>query len=1078
MNPRVILIIAAAVATIGCSSTPGGDAAISPQHRTEYERLKYADPSTGRIPANVRNMERAFAKTMPGAYEHGKPHERLQDEEWSSRGPWNVGGRTRAFLLDSRNPAVLLAAGISGGLWRSSNDGVTWSKITPPDQLHAISCIAQDPRPERATDLFYGTGEIYGNSARIAGDGIWKSSDGGLTWKVLTSTESSSTPASGPFAYTWRIVVQPTSTGRALLVASALNGIMRSTDDGQTWSNVLGSTSLFCDVARTSNGVLYATFSAATAQTGQQASRRGVFRSTDNGVTWQDISPSFLPTNVRRIVLGIAPSDPSQIYAIAETPGTGKLGRFILRDGERQEWHSLWKYRDGQGWDDRSASLPRFGGRNGDFFSQGGYDLICHVSPFDTNLVVIGGTNLYRSENGFADTTTTAWIGGYGKAPTPTERYPSYPEHHPDQHWFVYHPMDERKAYSINDGGVQVTMNVRASEVAWRSVNNGYLTTQFYAVAINDSAGDQRVIGGMQDNGTWMSSTIDGSTPWDRRGGGDGAFCAILRTRPELITSTQQGRVRRVILDQNGAQSSVTRIDPIGASDYLFINPFSVDHNDERVLYVAGGRMMWRNADITAIPLGGDDSTSVNWDSLPQTRIPSGQISAVAVSRVPAHIVWYGTTNGRVFKLLNANTGMPTPIRVDSLLPKGAMINSIAIDPRDADHVLLCYSNYNIQSVFRTTDGGATWSNVSGNLEGEGGAGPAVNWVSIMPREIGALYVVGTSIGVFYTGALDDASTTWAYAAADVVGNVPVDMVLTRASDSIIVVGTHGTGVYSGRLQLPPAPTAPTLVSPINGASSIRPESTSLQWNVVPGATYRVQIARDPGFDTIVRQLEALKDPRVAMGNLPVDLITYYWRVYAIGPGGRSRASETWSFTTVVGEPQLLQPASSARDVPSPPVRLRWSMVNGATTYEYQVGTTILLSTVTRSAMVNDTTAMVEGLEQGKRYFWRVRALRDTARGEWTVARNFTTSAIADVQEEASSSLIITPNPAVDRIDVVTPDGVGVVEIIDAKGRVVASREVTSPRTRIDVKQLAAGTYTVRSVIAGTVHTMPLVIVR
>ncbi|MBU3740928.1 MAG: T9SS type A sorting domain-containing protein [Candidatus Kapabacteria bacterium] len=1077
---RLLLPLCALVMLYGCASNaPTSDAALAPQDRKAYMLLRYADPATGQIPEDARQQERHHAASMPGAYGTVKAAEALQQETWMLRGPWNIGGRTRALFVDPADERLVIAAGVSGGVWRSTDNGTSWTKVTRPDQLHSVTCIAHDPRPGKDNLMFYGTGEIYGNSAGITGDGIYKSTNKGLSWEPIAATVTGQAPSQGDFAYTWRILVHPTSTDTVLFVASAENGVLRSTNAGRTWTTSLGSTSLFSEVYCVSDGTLYATLSSNTRFANQTASRRGIFRSTDVGATWQEISPSFMPATTRRIVLGIAPSDPKQIYAIAETPNAGTMGKFLLRDGERTEWHSIWKYHADRGWEDRSAALPLFGGRSGDFFSQGGYDLVCNVSPFDTNVVVVGGTNLYTTSNGFVNNSTNAWIGGYGK-PSAAETFPSYPEHHPDQHDVVFSTKEPLRMYSANDGGVQMTRDVRADTVVWTSLTNGYITTQHYAIAITDLTGDARIMGGMQDNGTFSTSTFEQTQPWERRGGGDGSYCSYIQKGRGLVVSTQNARIRRVVLDSNGTEVGRGRIDPIGGTDYLFINPFAVDPVDERFLYLAGGRIMWRNNNLLEMPLGGDDSTLVNWDSLPQTRLASGQISAIAVSRNPSNVVWYGTSNGGIYKLLNASSKDATVVRVDSALPNGAYVSNIAIDPSNGDHVVFTFSNYNFRSVFATTDGGATWSDVSGNLEGPNGSGPAVNWVTILPRQDGRLYVVGTSTGLYYTAELNGTSTAWAAAAARDIGNVPIDMVVSRPQDGMIAVGTHGYGVFSGTIdEVPVRPSAPTLRTPSDAVFNV-PARPEFRWTSVPNAvSYRLEIARDKVMQDMVRVVDNILADSVATIALEADFTTYHWRVTAFGVGGKSEPSDVWSFTSVVGKPTLTAPAPGAKDVPTSAAVLAWNQLRGADTYEYQLGATITISTVLKDGRGADTTATLSGLEPGKRYFWRVRGLRDGVAGEWTTARNFTTDGVASVSDIDAAPFSIVPNPAADHIDITGVAGTvtSMVDILDAQGRVVLRHDVANG-VRIHIKQLPAGSYSVRCAAEGRVYTLPLVIMR
>ncbi len=779
-----------------------------PNARARYEWMRLRNPQTNELPRNLREKELAFARRIPSrqamsAAGNGGGEFRMELNNWNRRGPFNVGGRTRALAVDVTNDNVILAGGISGGMWRSTDGGATWTPTTDVSALHSVTSIAQDPRPGHTSNWFYTTGEWRGNSssgggAPFRGDGIFKSTDGGVTWAKLPAT-ATNLPQSFDnfFDYVWNVVVDPSNSTSEEVYAATYGGIWRSVDGGTNWSAVLGMSSPFSpyvDVAVTSTGVVYATLSSG-------GGSQGIWRSTD-GVSWTNITPTGWPTTYVRTVIGIAPTNENVVYFLSNTTGTGKND------------HSLWKYTyvsgDGTGtggtWENRTANLPKFGGQTGNYDSQGSYDMIVKVKPDDANTVFIGGTNLYRSTSGFADSTSTSWIGGYDNTKPTT--FATYPNHHPDQHALAFLPSNPAVLFSGNDGGVQKTSNDLAGQVVWTPLNNGYFTTQFYAIAVDQAtAGDNVIIGGMQDNGTWWTNSASATTPWIEENGGDGAFCAVADGKTSYYVSSQNGTVFRLVLDASGGLTSWTRVDPTGASGYLFINPFILDPNNNKVMYVAGGKTIWRNSDLTVIPLFSNNTTSVNWSKLTNTTLLSSNavISALAASKVPANKLYYGTSNGQLFRLDNAISGNPTPVDIGTNkgFPANAYVSSIAVDPADANNVMVVFSNYSVKSVFHSTDGGVTWTDVSGNLEENPdgtGNGPSVRSVAILPSSGGNMYLVGTSTGLYSTSALNGTATVWAQEGATSIGNVVVDMVVARAVDGMVFAATHGNGVYSANL--------------------------------------------------------------------------------------------------------------------------------------------------------------------------------------------------------------------------------------------------------------------------------------
>lgn len=1055
------------------------------------------DPALGRIPPSIRTKELRFASTLPGSFSAiQKGHDVQSLAEIHSIGPHNIGGRTRAFALDATDPNVILAGGVSGGLWRTDDGGTSWSLLTPPDQLHNITTLVQDTRAGHTNVWYYGTGESYGNSARITGNGIWRSIDGGRTFKVLPTTVTPTTPSTHAFSYSWRLVMSPTAESETILNATTRNGLWLSENAGSTWQHVLGGDSYFSDVAVTSNGVFYATLSTFTGYSNTTASPYGVFRSTD-GKKWTNISPPDLPKTFNRAVIGVVPNT-DKIFVIAETPNYGTKGKFLLRTGTREEWFSLWVYTyesgDGSGtggrWENRSANVPLLGGRNGDFFTQGGYDMLVRVSPHDTNTVWLGGTNLYRSTDGFRSTQHITQQGGYG-IPTEAEKFPSWPNHHPDNHELLFHPTENAIIYSSNDGGVMRTDNQYADTVAWTSLNNGYLTTQHYAVSMRMDSVTADVVGGMQDNGTWATNSVDPQAPWFRRNGGDGSYSAYANAGRTLYVSSQQGSIRRLTLNAAGNEIRRTRVDPVGPKpdDYLFINPFAIDPNEQNVMYLPAGPIMYRNTDLSSIPDGNVDSTSIGWDTLGSTRVQSGEITALAVSTTPAHIVYYGTSTGKVYRIDDAHTGQPPSTDVSNGLPR-VYINSITVDPRNADHVMLAFSNYGVLSIYVTNDGGKSWSAVSGNLEefpNGSGSGPAVLWVDVVPyNESTDVYVAATTTGLYMTPELNGMSTVWTQIASEEIGNVPLDMVVARHLDKQLLIASHGRGVFVGKItSLPPRTGTPTLISPPDGARGVYPDTT-VTWSPVAGAaSYRVELSPREDFSESVQTIDGITSTQVKVQGLLDGPQTYYWRVTAFAGGGKGEPSAPWRFSTLIRPPVLTTPINRAENVPGLPVTLAWERVPGATAYDVQVAPNLAFTTILdQVSNITDTTTTVGNLASATRYFWRVRSIDPDTVGLWSVRSQFITGVLTTVDEwKGAEGVRVRPNPVVDYIAIELPedqlkDQSCAVDVVNNSGQVVLGPQGYTVGQTLSIKHLAAGTYTLRILAGAKRYTTSFTVVR
>ncbi|MFN6038045.1 MAG: WD40/YVTN/BNR-like repeat-containing protein, partial [Bacteroidota bacterium] len=288
------------------SFSPEDDA----KSRMEWELKSLADPSTGKIPQDIRAKELAFAATLPSDA-HLSNEKTLTNVNFVSRGPWNVGGKTSAFAIDASNENRLLAGTTSGGMWLSTDGGNSWIMTNTLSQLRGANCLTQDTRPNHQNVWYYGGGNPWasaggGGNAYFLGDGIFKSVDSGLTWQSLTSTAAGN-PNS--FSTGWQIVYSianditaPDSVSE--IYAAVYGGVYRSVNGGNTWSAVRTGGSYFTEVASTSTGIVYATLS-------DDGTQKGIWRSTD-GISFTKIMPSDFPVAYNRIVMGINPNNENE----------------------------------------------------------------------------------------------------------------------------------------------------------------------------------------------------------------------------------------------------------------------------------------------------------------------------------------------------------------------------------------------------------------------------------------------------------------------------------------------------------------------------------------------------------------------------------------------------------------------------------------------------------------------------------------------------------------------------------------------------------------------------------------------
>jgi len=260
---------------------------------------------------------------------------------------------------------------------------------------------------------------------------------------------------------------------------------------------------------------------------------------------------------------------------------------------------------------------------------------------------------------------------------------------------------------------------------------------------------------------------------------------------------------------------------------------------------------IWRNDNA---PLA---DTLLGWVQLPGTDVGAGigyqrRISALGISRANSpNVLYYGTTDGIVVRAANANTGAPSvsfvsPPGLNAGTAQGGFVRCIAVDPTNSNRALVAYGNYNFPGLWYTTDGGANWTDVEGNLAGA--SGPSIRWATMFYLDGQLMVYLGTSIGLLSTAALTGGSTSWIQEAAADIGNVPVAYMDYRDSDHTLAVATHGRGVFTTRFvpvgAVGVTPTSlrlgPSYPNPTRGPASItfdlpRPADVSLRLYDVSG---------------------------------------------------------------------------------------------------------------------------------------------------------------------------------------------------------------------------------------------------
>lgn len=776
-----------------------------PDLAAELEFLKTMNPATLTVPRTA--LQTAREKTKEALK---KSKAAIAGVSWTERGPNNVGGRTHALMFDPNDATrkKVWAGAVAGGLWFNNDitsSASSWQKVNDFWATISVSTIVSDP--SNSQTFYVGTGEGFTQDAR--GAGIWKSTNGGSTWNQLASTTPTN---SNHFTWIQKIVVHSSGTIFAATRSnvSGSGGVMRSTDGGLTWMQIYNTATADIDIA--SNGDIYiGTFGGVVARTTNPTAV--------GNPTWTNFNPS---TGGQRVELAIAPSASSVtgstvVYAIAS-------------NGSDIQWFR--KTTDG-GTTWTSVTVPKYleqscGFGTTDFTrGQSWYDLTMKVRPDNANVVLVGGIDLHGTTNGGTSWNLLSyWTGGCSRQYV-----------HADQHAIEFRSTNFNEIIGGSDGGVTYSTNAGTGSsvgVSFNDRNNNYNVTQFYACAMNNTNGSNVYIAGAQDNGT-QRFTVAGINSTDMVNGGDGGFCFIDQTNPNIaIASYVYNNFYR---STNGGLSFTGTL--LGENTGLFINPADYD-NTANVLYTAGGSgTMKRVLNVETSPSSGSVTLS-----------GVGQITTIKANCFTANRIYVGNSSGDVFRIDNAHA-TPTVTNISGSLPAG-YTSSIDVGAND-DELLVTYSNYGVKSVFYTNNGGTTW--VSKDETAYGLPDMPIRWALFNPNDTKQV-LLATELGVWSTSDVKATNPGWEPTNSG-LANVRCDMLRFRTADKQVAIATFGRGLYTTNAfaSTPTAPTANFTYAPrqiiyqpaqMTFTDASLGTITSRSWNFGSGASPATSTATAP----------------------------------------------------------------------------------------------------------------------------------------------------------------------------------------------------------------------------------------
>ena len=709
-------------------------------------------------------------------------------DPWQSLGPFEVGGRTRSLIFHPDNPDIMYAGGVSGGVWKSEDAGASWNPLS--DDMENLAVVTLAIMPDTPSTIIAGTGEgVYVGrpivrSRGVEGNGIYRSTDDGTTWRALNFTLDNP-----DFRFVNKIRVASDST----LFAATERGIWRSSDTGDNWSLVLDQASrvggcheIEIQPSSNPNRLLVSCGSFETA---------AVYQSSDNGDTWQSVIEE---ANQGRTTIAYAPSNPSRVYALSAQNQFGSapygLNGLYRSDDGGSNWTLVASPASANPNSRAMLSTTNYvfdcsntgQYQPGRLAGGGWYYNLLTVDPTDENTIWTGGLDLWRSTDGGVNFSLASFWWA-------SENLASFI--HADHHLLTYHPnydgTTETRLFASNDGGVWQTLNPTAdvatdncdpltSQVDWRPLNNNYAVTQFYHGSV--AADGQSLIGGSQDNGTQYRNS---SGEWQHIFGGDGSYSAFDPRDSNLVyVSSQYANLYR--LDLSGSTIQRTRIGEEFDAPGLFITPFTIDPNANDQLWLAG-LALWYSSDR------GDNWQKVSRDEYTQDYING--LSAVAVQPGNSNLVILGGTDGHIYRHTSAQSGSATFIMEKIKIADG-YISSVNFDRNNPNKVVATVSTFGQSHAWLSNDTGVTWQ----SLDAAGSDGLPdlpTHDIIVAPHDTNTLYVA-TDIGVYVS---ENNGVSWQPLTTG-LPNAPVEkLVYNRFNlQSQLFAFTYGRGSFKSVL--------------------------------------------------------------------------------------------------------------------------------------------------------------------------------------------------------------------------------------------------------------------------------------
>ncbi len=848
------------------------------------EREKFHLPAYG-MPAEERLQGYELRLKM----EANSPFKNLK---FRNVGPEIQGGRVVDIVAPPSRPATLIVAFATGGLWRTDNMGTTWVSLFDKESSITIGAIAFSG--EDAETLWVGTGEANSSRTSYAGTGIFKSTDGGKTWKNMGLYESH---------HFGRIVVHPKDPDVVyaavvghLYTWNRERGLYKTEDGGRTWRQVLyvNERTGCIDVLLHPRDpeIVFAVMWERDRRPWnflESGPGSGLYKSTDGGKTWRRVTGG-LPDGeyVGRMGLAICESRPEVVYLVLdhqqpkpefetedEMVPSGELSirrlgmlteEQLLQVDSRVLNRFLRRYFP----PDLTAERLKEMVRNKEMTVK---DLLRHLRDANSELFEgrIAGAEVYRSDDG-GNTwrkTHTVRLDGvfntYGYYFGRIAVSPKDPDRvyllgvpllmsedggktwrsiggrgvHVDHHAMWIDPRYPDRVAIGNDGGINISWDGGGS---WQKINN-LPVGQFTTIAV-DMARPYRIYGGLQDNGTMRGPSnynLERNDPWEWEsiGGGDGASVVVdTRSNEVVIVSSQFGSARGRDFLKNETWNARPR-SRFGEPPlrYNWVTPIIQSPHHPEILYY-GANKVFRSMDF------GRTWTQISEDLTSQREhgdVPFGTITTLSESPKRFGLIYAGTDDGRVWRTMD---GGATWREITLGLKAGKWISRVVASAHNEAVVYVSQNGYRQDDfapyLWKSEDYGSTWVNIAKGLPNE-----PINVVREDPKVPGLLYV-GTDAGVFVS--LDDGAT-WKVLAGD-LPRVPVHDLVIHPRDADLVLGTHGRSVFVADVEYIQGLTREIRSKPLH-VFPLEPVTASREWGYIRQAPWDQRPVPEPSVSVV-----------------------------------------------------------------------------------------------------------------------------------------------------------------------------------------------------------------------------------